>query len=214
MDKVDCPKLQKKKVDALSKEEAVKFFSLLDSCPLDFRCMLNLLITTGVRRGELMGLQWGDIDFTQQVISISRNVTYTPKSGIVVSTPKTDCSFRQIPLISSVALVLNEYKNTFANCKKTDFVFPRNGNPALARDPNSITRRVKRFMQKNGFPDMSPHDLRHSCATLLLENGADIKSVSEILGHTDASTTLNFYVRSDISRMKTAALKMAIAYGL
>ncbi len=161
MEKVDCPKLQKKKVDALTAEQAKIFFSLLDDCPMDFRCMLNLFITTGVRRGELMGLQWGDIDFTQQVISISRNVTYTPESGIVVSTPKTDCGIRPIPLVPSVVTLLSQYREQSGDWKKSDFVFPKGGNPALARDPNSITRRVKHFMVKNGLPDMSPHDLRH-----------------------------------------------------
>ena len=57
MDKVDCPKTQKKKVDALNTDQAKVFFGLLDDCPMDFRCMLNLMITTGILRGELMGLQ-------------------------------------------------------------------------------------------------------------------------------------------------------------
>ena len=175
--------------------------------------MLNLMITTGLRRGELMGLQWGDIDFDHYVISVNRNVTYTPSSGIVVSTPKTECSLRQIPLMPSVAALLLKYRNDTDWCKQ-DYLFPKDGNPALARDPNSITRRVKRFMKLHDLPDMSPHDLRHTCATLLLSNGADIKSVSEILGHSDASTTLNFYVRSDLQQMKAATDKFANAFGL
>ena len=69
-------------------------------------------------------------------------------------------------------------------------------------------------MRLHDLPDMSPHDLRHTCATLLLSNGADIKSVSEILGHTDASTTLNFYVRSELQQMKAATDKFANAFGL
>ena len=214
MDKVDCPKAQKKKVDAFTEEQARSFFGYLDECPMDFRCMLNLLITTGMRRGELMGLQWGDIDFDDCVISVNRNVTYTPDSGIVVSTPKTECSVRQIPVMPSVAAVLMEYRNGTEKWKMNDFLFPKDGNPDLARDPNSITRRVKRFMKLHDLPDMSPHDLRHSCATLLLSNGADIKSVQEILGHSNASTTLNFYVKSDMKQMKAATDKFAKAFGL
>ena len=82
------------------------------------------------------------------------------------------------------------------------------------KDPNAVTRRVKRFMAAHDLPDLSPHDLRHSCATLLLGSGADIKSVQEILGHTNANTTLNFYVRSDIQQMKAATDKFANAFGL
>lgn len=66
-------------------------------------------------------------------------------------------------------------------------------------------------MKRIGLPDMSPHDLRHTCASLLLQSGADIKSVQDILGHSDASTTLNFYVRSDMDSMRGATKK---AFGI
>lgn len=66
---------------------------------------------------------------------------------------------------------------------------------------------MKKFIKKIGLPDMSPHDLRHTCATILFESGADIKSVQDILGHADASTTLNFYVRFNIDAMRNATEK-------
>ena len=110
---------------------------------------------------------------------------------------------------------MKEYQlNNDRNFKAKDFLFPSITDNTKPRDPNSITRRVKRFMKANNLPDLSPHDLRHSCATLLLSNGADIKSVQDILGHTDASTTLNFYVRSDLQNMKNATEKFGQAFGL
>lgn len=72
--------------------------------------MLYLMITTGVRRGELIGLQWRDIDFNKLTVDIKRNITYTVMSGTVVDTPKTECSIRTIPLIPKVATVLKEFK--------------------------------------------------------------------------------------------------------
>ena len=215
MDKVDCPKLAKKKVDAFSKEQADKFFSALPDCPTDFRCMMYLMITAGLRRGELLGLQWQDIDFKDLTISIRRNITYTPERGNVVDTPKTDESVRTIPILPYVAALLKEYRAVdHPESNDTAFVFPSEKGDTTPRAPNAITHRVKRFMKAHDLPDMSPHDLRHSCATLLLDSGADIKSVQEILGHTNASTTLNFYVRSDMGRMKNAANRLGAAFGL
>ena len=219
MDKVDAPKREKKPVDALTQEQAAQFFRCLSICPLDFHCILQLLITTGIRRGECMGLQWGDIDEKACTIKIERNVTYTPENGVMVSTPKTANSVRTIPIMPSTLQLLQQWKeqterehpNTIL---KSAFLFPKGNNVFAARDPNSVTRRVKRFMKNNGFPDLSPHDLRHSCATLLLSQGADIKSVQEILGHADASTTLNFYVKADLKQMQAATEKLAAAFNL
>lgn len=219
MEKVDAPKKEKKPVDALTQEQAAEFFKLLPSCSLDFRCILQLLITTGIRRGECMGLQWGDIDEKASTIKIERNVSYTPESGVIVSTPKTVNSIRIIPIMPSTLHLLQEWKKETQRqhpdaILKSAFLFPKGDDVFAARDPNSVTRRVKRFMKSNGLPDLSPHDLRHSCATLLLSQGADIKSVQEILGHADASTTLNFYVKADLRQMQAATDKLAAAFNL
>jgi len=219
MQKVDAPKKEKKPIDALTQEQAERFFSLLPDCPLDFHCILQLLITTGIRRGECMGLKWKDIDARACTITIERNITYTPESGVIVSTPKTANSIRTIPIMSSTLHLLQqlreqaERENPYTILKDA-FLFPKGNDVFAPRDPNSVTRRVKRFMKNNGFPDLSPHDLRHSCATLLLSQGADIKSVQEILGHSDASTTLNFYVKSDLRQMQAATEKYAAAFNL
>ena len=99
-------------------------------------------------------------------------------------------------------------------CLDKAFLF---GSPAdcfSPRDSSAVTRYMSRFVKTNGLPDVSPHDLRHTCASLLLNNGADIKSVQEILGHADAATTLNFYVRSDMQQMRAVTDKFAAAFNL
>ena len=94
------------------------------------------------------------------------------------------------------------------------YLFEGLESPYQPRDPNTATRKITHFMRKIGLQGISPHDLRHTCATLLLENGADIKSVQEILGHADASTTLNFYVKADLRQMKVATQRYAEAFDL
>lgn len=219
MARVDPPKKEKKGVDALTQEQAKQFFESLSGCPLDFRCILHLLITTGIRRGECMGLKWNDINEKDHTIRIERNVSYTPASGVTVNTPKTVNSIRTLPIMTSTLHLLLQLKKQMAEenpntILKDAFLFPKGKEIFSPRDPNSVTRRVKRFMKNNGLPDFSPHDLRHSCATLLLAQGADIKSVQAILGHADASTTLNFYVKTDVKQMKDATEKYAAAFNL
>ena len=219
MQRVEAPKKQKHPVDAFTQEQAEIFFQKITACPLDFQCILHLLITTGIRRGECMGLKWGDINEIEGTIKIERNVTYTPACGVIVNTPKTTSSIRKIPIMSSTLILLHKYRqhiqalhpHTILNGA---FIFPNDTDIFIPRDPNAITRRVKRFMKNNGLPDLSPHDLRHSCATLLLAQGADIKSVQQILGHADASTTLNFYVKADLQQMRSATEKYAAAFNL
>ena len=219
MEKVDKPKLPRKKVDALVQEDAKRFFDALNQCPLDFRCLLHLLITTGLRRGECIGLKWSDIDEKHSLLRVERNVTYTPQSGIIVNAPKTAASVRTVPLMDSTLSLLRQLKaqrhrDNPDTILDGSFIFHGEAGMFTPRDPGAVTRRVKRFMKTQGLPDMSPHDLRHSCATLLLSSGADVKSVQEILGHTNASTTLNFYVKADVEQMQSATKKYAAAFGL
>jgi len=217
--KVDPPKLTKRPVDALTQKQAQIFFQALGGCKLEYRCMMLLMATAGIRRGECLGLQWRDFNFEENTFHIERNVTYTKMSGIVVAAPKTPCSVRTIPLMEGVKIQLLQlhHEATIRHPNTvllTAFVFEGKESPFLARDPNTATRKVREFMKSIGLPGISPHDLRHTCATLLLENGADIKSVQEILGHADASTTLNFYVKADLGQMKIATKKYADAFNL
>lgn len=217
--KVDAPRTVKRPVDALTQEQAKIFFNALSKCTLEYRCMMLLMATTGIRRGECLGLQWQDFNFDENTLHIARNATYTKMSGTVVAEPKTPCSARTIPLMDGVkvyllALKQEQIRKHPHQILKTAFVFHGKESPFMPRDPNTATRKITHFMRSIGLQGISPHDLRHTCATLLLDNGADIKSVQEILGHADASTTLNFYVKADLRQMKIATQKYADAFNL
>lgn len=217
--KVPVPKLERHKVDALDETDAKIFMEAIKKLSFDYQCIIMILLTAGLRRGECIGLKWQDIDFDDNTISIERAAIYTKKTGTVVAEPKTVNSVRIIPMMVGVADMLTKLKELrkkeYPNVKIDEtFLFCTEGNPFQPRDPNGVTRRLNAFVKKNNLPDVSPHDLRHSCATLLLDCGADIKSVQEILGHANASTTLNFYVRSDLKHMKMASEKYANVFGL
>lgn len=85
IEKVDTPKKDKKPVDAFTQEQTARFFQLLPSCSLGFRCILQLLIKTSLRRGECIGLKWSDLDEAAFTISVERNVTYNPRGGVTAS---------------------------------------------------------------------------------------------------------------------------------
>ena len=164
-------------------------------------------------------MQWRDIDFDLATITIRRAVIYTKESGTIVGTPKTANSIRTIPAMLGTLEVLLELKQQrqqqFPQIDLySAFLFCRSNDPFFPRDPTAITSKTKNFFKKAGLPDMSPHDLRHSCASLLLASGADIKSVQEILGHADARTTLNFYVASNLKQARTAIDKLAASFGI
>ena len=216
--KVDAPKTVKRPVEALTQEQAKIFFRALNGCKLEYRCMMLLMATTGIRRGECLGLQWQDFDFQNNTLSIVRNVTYTKESGTMVAEPKTPCSIRTIPLMEGVKVHLMALRQEAIRKHPNEiiqsaYLFEGKESAFTPRDPNTATRKISAFMKSIGLQGISPHDLRHTCATLLLENGADIKSVQEILGHADASTTLNFYVKSDLRQMQVATQRYPVENG-
>ena len=128
--------------------------------------MLHLLITTGIRRGECLGLKWKDIDARAATLNIARNVTYTVKSGTIVSSPKTAAGIRTVPLLGATLSLLQSYRNQQCSAHPginldEVFLFPSSTDLFHPRDPNAVTRKVKALMCRSGLPDMSPHDLRH-----------------------------------------------------
>lgn len=172
---------------------------------------MGCLIFLGLRRGEVCGLQWADIDLVHKVVTIRRNVTYTSVSGIRIGEPKTENSFRALPLPEKLSDVLARWKEEQQQIyapigiNKECFVFSADADPHQPQFPTNLTKHVKRFMAAHGLPDASPHDLRHTAATLMLESGASVKQVQGYLGHQDPATTLKFYTAVDAQSLRNAS---------
>lgn len=194
------PHKEQKAVDFLNPDETRRFIACLENEPLFWRAFMNVLITTGLRRGECVGLKWADIDPDELTITICRNVTIDKNApdGFTVGSTKTGKS-RIVPISNRVYNLLLELKHEQEaqlqiKVMPTAFVFSRDTDPYRPTYPTSPTKWMRRFVEKNNLPNVSPHDLRHSTASLAIESGASLKEVQELLGHANPATTMSFYL--------------------
>lgn len=172
---------QNKLVQALLNDLNYKSFGIL------------LCLNTGLRIGELCALKWKDIDVDMAVVHVTKTLqriyvlNEQEKTNIIVTAPKTKTSMRDIPLSKRILSIVRAlvYDNP-------DYYILTNSVSYI--EPRSIRKYYDEFLLKNGIPKLNFHCLRHTFATQLVENGANYKSVSEILGHASVHTTLNMYV--------------------
>ena len=209
MDKVERPKQRKDEVrpaepEAYTIEEVQHIFACLEKEPLKWQALIQLLVDTGIRRGECCGLQWKDIDFTENTITIAGNLCYTAKKGVYLDVPKNGKT-RTIDVDPDVLGLLQQLRGQqIEHDIISPFVFTQN-NSAEPMHPQTPTRYLKKFSERYGIDDLHPHKLRHSFASIAITNGADIASVSEKLGHSDKAVTLRMYTHSDAESMKRAS---------
>jgi integrase len=192
------PQITNNEIDFLEPIEARQFLACLDEEPLYWRCLMNVLITCGLRRGEAVGLQWCDLDAESLTLSIRRNVTpdKTAPDKVYVGAVKGKDA-RIVPISSRLLALLNEQRNQqierYGQVHPTTFIFNAATNPNRPLYPTTPTKWQSRFVRRHHLHDVSPHDLRHTAATLSLEGGANFKQVQKLLGHKNPQTTLRFY---------------------
>ena len=213
------PKLREEK-DFMNREQVRQYIQCLNEEPLFYRTMVNLMIFTGLRRGEVVGLQWGDIDLEQRTLQVIRNVIRDTKSesGIYIGTPKTEDGARTIALSSYLVGLLNSWKEEQVTRRgvllPTAYVFSNAEDPYWPLYPTTVTAWVHDFEVKHALPKVSPHDLRHTAATLALQSGANLKTVQDMLGHADFKTTATYYTGiTEETRHETAAAVEALVFG-
>ena len=223
-DKVDRPKKNSFQPVFLSAEEMQKMFEALRGTKLELPVLVAAFY--GFRRGEVLGLKWDAIDFERGTISVIRTVTTITLDGkqteIEQQSAKTKSSLRTLPLIGSFreyflqvkeAQELN--KQVCGNCYNHEydgFVFVDELGERMRA--NYLTSAFPKFLESHGLRRMRFHDLRHSCASLLLANGVPLKHIQEWLGHSDFTTTANIYAHLDYKSKITSAQAMETGLAL
>lgn len=210
-DRVKPPKIEKTAPVYLDEKQTIKILELLEQEDILHRTMVELLIFLGLRRGELLGLQWKDIDMKNNLVSIKRNIQYLPERGIYEDTTKTQGSERVIKAPTHIISVLGDYRRwqneqrlkAGDRWQDTGFIFTRWDGTVL--HPDNITSWFHKFIQKTDLPQIHVHSLRHTNATLQIAGGVPYTTVAQRLGHANASTTMRIYAHAIKSADEAAA---------
>lgn len=187
---------------------------LLEDQPIYYRTAVTVLLFTGMRRGELMGLVWSDIDFNHNTITIQRATQYLPDMGVFTAETKTKSSHRVIKAPATAIHVLKQYRTwqriTFLQMgqpwEEGQRVFvTQNGTPM---HPDTLTSWFGSFIKTTDLPPIHIHSLRHTNATLQIANGVAVTTVAGTLGHSTANTTTKVYAHAIQSAAAASAEMM------
>jgi integrase len=197
-DNVPRPKVRHRKVILPTEKEVDKILEALTKVPLKFRTLVFLAIATGLRRGEILGLQWSDIDLDKGLLRVERTVQVIDKQPVIKG-PKTNGSQRTIVLPASIIKLLKEYKTEQRKRKKKllnqwldqGWIFTTWNGRYMS--PSTPSKWFHDFLVDHKLAHMSFHALRHLSATILISEGVPLKNVSSRLGHADIRTTANIY---------------------
>ena len=198
-DRATPPKVEQRDVNYFQPEQVAAIREALELEPIKWRTLVHLLLITGARRGEILGLKWEKVDFPNNQVYICNNILSSADIGIYEDTPKTERSKRYISLPVETMQLLRQYR-TWQNTerlrlgeyyKDEGFVFAQDtGGPM---HPGSVTTWLTKFSKRHNLPHINAHAFRHTMASMLYFNGVDSVSISKRLGHAQVSTTANIY---------------------
>lgn len=209
--RADPPKVPHREISYLNEQEVRQMLTLLEKEPIQYQTMITLLVYTGIRRGELCGLEWKDIDFENQVMHVVRSAQYIGNKTMITKEPKTKSGIRHFSLSIHACILLKKYRrwqleqkfNAGDQWTESDRLFTSwNGKPI---HPDTVTDWFSKFIKRSGLPYVTLHSLRHTNATLMIAEGTDVCTVSRRLGHANTATTLNIYAHALKSKDREAA---------
>ena len=197
--KVTIPKGEVKEKQIYSQEEMALLLTRISGEPTKYRAFFFLIAYSGFRRSEMLGLEWKDIDFENNIITVKRTSNYTAERGIYTDTTKTKRSQRVLKISPYIMGILKELKDEQDEealrlgdkWVDSDRLFVKwNGEPMNNQTPYGW---LKEFCEKNELPFYGIHSFRHFAASALISAGLDVTTVSGALGHCNSGTTLNVY---------------------
>ncbi len=200
---------KRKPVEVLTKLEQSQLFSAIYRDMDIYKMAVAFCLYTGVRIGELCALKWMDIDLEHRLLSINRTVqriavnNEQTKTKLLETVPKSECSKREIPISVFVLELLKHFDNGKM------YIF--GGNKPL--EPRTLQYRFQKLLKEAGLSAKNFHILRHTFATNCIEGGIDVKSLSEIMGHSDIQITLNRYVHPSMDTKRKQLEELSRIYG-
>lgn len=209
---VKFPSLQRREPSFYTAEQVEKLLSVI-SDDSSFYLLVKITATYGLRRSEVLGLQWDSIDFERNSLLICHTVVKINQT-VRKDKTKSKSSFRSFPLIPDIKELLLEEKHKQLNHRKefgssyieSPYIFVwADGKPYATE---YVSQHFSRLLKWNGLPHIRFHDLRHSCASILLSKGFTLKDVQEWLGHSDITLTANIYGHLDLERKRSIANAM------
>lgn len=225
IDDIEKPKFKNKKVEVYTLEEATKLIDCLENEPLHWRIIIKLAITAGLRRSELLGLEFKHFDYKNRIMHVEQAVTYTKEEGYQVHEIKKgngEANKRDIVISESLIpelkkLELQRKKERLANAdklwKKGKYNFLLADLTGKPYHPHAVKNWWQRFIKRHNLKYINIHALRHTSATLLINEGVHAKIISERLGHSNIKTTMNIYGHAlrQADELATAKLDAALS---
>ena len=216
------PKGQKKERPVADEETVKKLITAFEGQSMKYETYFKLVLATGLRRGEACGLKWSDINWRKRTIHVQRGVVKLSHQESITKDPKTSSGDRMVYLSKEMCQLLKAWRKECewdrqqtANetVDEDDYLFRQpNGKPMC---PSTFTYRFKLILKANNLPlDLNVHSLRHTNASLLIAQGVDVRTVASLLGHAQASTTLDIYAHAFDKNKRKAQEKLGKAIGL